>query len=132
MQQMASENFKDLNIMTHGKALLNSKSLQLVSIGERVTTGKDFAYTGVKIEIPPKTTAILQFEAVYGQGKPVSIGVSKSDTSFADGYLVTTCNYPQKCVFVHPAGEKATTYYAWASYSATSDNPVKITGLFSQ
>ena len=109
--------------------LLNSNQCELVYINKRVTTYKEFSCTGVSVEIPPRTVALLQFDATYGQGKPISTGVAKSNTSWSDETTVTKANYPQKCFLLHSPQEKATTYYVWANYSAVSDNPIKITGL---
>lgn len=110
-------------------SFLNSNQCKLVYINKRVTTYKEFSCTGVSVEIPPRTVALLQFDATYGQGKPISTGIAKSDTSWSDETTVAKANYPQKCFFLHSPKEKATTYYAWANYSAVSDNQIKITGL---
>ena len=109
--------------------LLNSNQCELVYINKRVTTYKEFSCTGVSVEIPPRTVALLQLDATYGQGKPISTGVAKSNTSWSDETTITKTSYPQKCFLLHSPQEKATTYYVWANYSAVSDNPIKITGL---
>lgn len=114
---------------TGKKSLQNSKTLQCIYVNERVTSSKELAYTGIKIEIPARTNAIIQFEAVYGKGKPVQTAVSNSDVTSSDANILTTANYPQKCFLIHQSQEKTTTYYVWASYSSISENPVKIVAL---
>lgn len=106
--------------------LNSNKGLQRLYINERVTNSKELSYTGVKIEIPSNTNAIIQFESTYIKGKPIKTVVSNSDTTSSDANILTSADYPQKCFLMHQSQGKATTYYVWASYSSISDNSVKV------
>lgn len=101
----------------------------MIYISESIAANTDFSYTGVKIEIPAQTIAILQFDAVYKAGKPVSVGVSKSSTEWRDATFVTVEDYPRKCFVLHSPQNSTTVYYVWAAYSTISNNTIKITGL---
>ena len=93
-----------------------------------------YAYTGVSITIPPKTIAILQIKASYGQTKPVGIILSSSKTTCDMSNIIeeTKDKYPTIIRYICDAKTEETTYCVWVEYASPGNNTIIVNGCMFQ
>ena len=112
---------KDANLQNQINTLNSSlsKKITIVDIAEEIhNTNLTYAYTGVKVVVPPKTMAILGFTTQWQTIKPSGIKISTSETLCDETYSVKEhIGYP--CITtlsIYNGGSDNMNLHIWAKF----------------